>query len=104
MARTATKDKPELVAKEAVANDVDAIKADVSALRDDLRALIADAGKVAKLKSERGVEHGKEIAGSAQESLEKTKATLEDKVRERPFAAIGIALGAGFLMSALTRR
>lgn len=104
MARTDTSIKNGNAPEKAVANDVDAIKEDITALRSDLRALITDAGAVAKLKSQRGIDQGVEMAEDVKTKATEVKSSLEDRVREKPFAAVGIALGAGFLLSSLTRR
>ena len=44
------------------------------------------------------------MAEGAGEQASEYSDALEDKVREHPFAAVGIALAAGFVIAALTSR
>lgn len=95
--------KPALATTEQTV-DADTLKKDIDALREDVRTLMTDLGAVAKKSSERGLAQGKDVADQALERATEARSTVEDKVRENPLAAIGIALGAGVLLSALSRR
>jgi ElaB/YqjD/DUF883 family membrane-anchored ribosome-binding protein len=86
----------------AMKTDFDALKNDVKALRADLAALLKDTGVVAGEEARRAAERASRIAEGAREHASEYKDALEDKVREHPFASVGIALAAGFVLAALT--
>jgi ElaB/YqjD/DUF883 family membrane-anchored ribosome-binding protein len=65
-------------------NGTTAVKADYEALKNDIRMLRADLSALVQVAQYRSV--------------------VEDKVRDHPFAAIGIALAAGFIVASLGRR
>lgn len=79
------------------------LKNDFDALRDDFKSLLDSFGQVARSKSNEGLERGSELADTATEKARDTQAYVEEQVRANPLAAIGIALGAGFLISSLRR-
>jgi ElaB/YqjD/DUF883 family membrane-anchored ribosome-binding protein len=82
--------------------DFDALKNDMKALREDLAALLRDTGAVAQEEAKRAAERAKGLADQGVRQAEEYKDVIEDKVREHPFAAVGIALAAGFILAALT--
>jgi ElaB/YqjD/DUF883 family membrane-anchored ribosome-binding protein len=90
-------------ATEAVNSDIESLKSDFQSLQTDVRSLFASLGKVAKNKSDEGVQKGADLADDATDKLRDTQAYVEKQVRSNPLAAIGIALGAGYLISTLRR-
>lgn len=91
-------------AKADTKSDVDSLKSDIDELRKDMRKLMDDAGGIARKQSERGLERGRELADQAVHHVSDAKSSLEERVRENPLAAIGLALGAGVLLAAISRR
>lgn len=83
--------------------DMDDLKADFQTLQEDVKKLMATLSGVAKVKSNEGLEKGSELADDATEKLRDTQAYVEKQVRSNPLAAVGIALGAGYLLAALRR-
>jgi ElaB/YqjD/DUF883 family membrane-anchored ribosome-binding protein len=88
----------------AVKSDYEALKNDMKALREDFAALMTDSGKVAGQEYERQAKKAKTVADSAGKQMVEFRDVVEDKVRDHPFAAIGIALAAGFIVAAMAKR
>jgi ElaB/YqjD/DUF883 family membrane-anchored ribosome-binding protein len=88
----------------AMKTDFEALKNDMKALRADLAALVKDTGAVASEEARKASERAGRMAKDAGKQALEYRDALEDKVREHPFAAVGIALAAGFLVAALTSR
>ena len=84
--------------------DFEALKNDMKALRADLAALLKDTGVVAGEEAKRAAARAGKLAEGARDQASEYKDALEDKVREHPFAAVGIALAAGFILAAITSR
>jgi ElaB/YqjD/DUF883 family membrane-anchored ribosome-binding protein len=84
--------------------DFEALKNDMKALRADLAALLKDTGVVASEEAKRAAARAGKLAEGARDQASEYKDVLEDKVREHPFAAVGIALAAGFILAAITSR
>ena len=98
---------------------LDAVKNDISALADQisdvLEAFRGDAGKQAKrgykqarakvdaVMSDVGKQGG-EAFGAAQDYASTLEESLEDAITQRPLAAIGLAVGLGFLIGVTWRR
>jgi ElaB/YqjD/DUF883 family membrane-anchored ribosome-binding protein len=80
------------------------LRADFATLKDDARRLWDDVRDVAREQSTRGVGQGQTIAGQAREQAIDARRDIEDRIRRHPLAAVGIALGAGLLLSSLGRR
>lgn len=95
-------------AKLAVDGDVGALRKDIDALREDVSALLKHSGKFADVKTrqnfEKGVEMSKEAAEKASKSIQSASNAVEDRIRENPLAAVGLALGAGVMLSMLYRK
>lgn len=85
-------------------SDFDALKNDMKALRADLAALLADTSKLAQEKAKDVGAKARGVADDAGEKAGEYRDAIEDKVREHPFAAVGIALAAGFILASLSRR
>jgi ElaB/YqjD/DUF883 family membrane-anchored ribosome-binding protein len=88
----------------AMKTDFEALKNDMKALRADLAALVKDTGTIASEEAKRARERAEQMAEDAGKQALQYRDALEDKVREHPFAAVGIALAAGFMIAALTSR
>jgi ElaB/YqjD/DUF883 family membrane-anchored ribosome-binding protein len=88
----------------AVKTDYEALKSDVKALREDLSALAKDAGKAATTEAQRQAKKAEKYVDGARTQAGEYRDIVEDKVRDHPFAAIGIALAAGFIVASLGRR
>jgi ElaB/YqjD/DUF883 family membrane-anchored ribosome-binding protein len=99
--------------------DVDAVKNDISALADQITdALDAFTGSARKqarrsykqarsnvdsMVSDLG-QRGSEALDAAQEAAGTLEESLEDAIVQRPLAAVGLALGLGFLIGVTWRR
>jgi ElaB/YqjD/DUF883 family membrane-anchored ribosome-binding protein len=88
----------------AVKADYEALKNDIRMLRADLSALVQDTGKVAADEARRQAAKAGKVADVAAKQVAQYRTVVEDKVRDHPFAAIGIALAAGFIVASLGRR
>jgi ElaB/YqjD/DUF883 family membrane-anchored ribosome-binding protein len=88
----------------AMKTDFEALKNDMKALRADLATLLKDTGAVAGEEAKRAAVRAGRLAEDARDQATEYKDVLEDKVREHPFAAVGIALAAGFILASLTSR
>jgi ElaB/YqjD/DUF883 family membrane-anchored ribosome-binding protein len=104
---------------ERLQKDVDAVKNDISALADQisdvLEAFKGDARKQAKrtykqaranvdsVMSDVG-KHGSEALDAAQDYASTLEESLEDAITQRPLAAVGLAVGLGFLIGVTWRR
>ena len=104
---------------ERLQKDVDAVKNDISALADQisdvLEAFKGDARKQAKraykqarsevdsVMSDVG-KRGSEALDAAQEYTGTLEESLEDAITQRPLAAVGLAVGLGFLIGVTWRR
>lgn len=84
--------------------DIDTLKADMKALREDLATLLKDTGTVASQQAKAAAARAKAMAGDAGEKAVEFRDAVGDKVREHPFAAIGIALAAGYIIASLSNR
>lgn len=88
----------------AVKADYEALKNDIKLLRADLASLVQDTGKVAADEARRQAAKAGKVADVAVKQAAQYRSIVEDKVRDHPFAAIGIALAAGFIVASLGRR
>ena len=104
---------------ERLKKDIDAVKNDISALADQisdvLEAFKGDARKQAKrtYKQARAnvdsmmsdvSKHGSEALDAAQDYASTLEESLEDAITQRPLAAVGLAVGLGFLIGVTWRR
>jgi ElaB/YqjD/DUF883 family membrane-anchored ribosome-binding protein len=104
---------------ERLQKDVDAVKNDISALADQLSDVIeafkGDARKQAKrtykqarasvdsVMSDVG-KRGSDALDAAQDYAGTLEESLEDAITQRPLAAVGLAVGLGFLIGVTWRR
>jgi ElaB/YqjD/DUF883 family membrane-anchored ribosome-binding protein len=84
--------------------DFDTLKADMKALREDLATLLKDTGALASQHAKVAAERGKEFASDAGDKALEYRDAVADKVKAHPFAAIGIALAAGYVIASLNNR
>lgn len=84
--------------------DFDTLKNDMKALREDLATLLKDTGALAAQQAKAAGAKGRELAEDAGEKALEYRDAVADKVRAHPFAAIGIALAAGYVIASLSNR
>ena len=99
--------------------DVTAVKSDIAALTDQITdALNTFAGatkkqarhsyKQARANVDSALDdvtaRGSDMLGAAQDAAVSIEETLEDAIAQRPIAAVGLALGLGFLFGVTWRR
>ena len=99
--------------------DVTAVKSDIAALTDQITdALNTFAGatkkqarhsyKQARANVDSALDdvtaRGSDMLGAAQDAAVSIEETLEDAIAQRPIAAVGLALGLGFLIGVTWRR
>jgi len=104
---------------ERLQKDVEAVKNDISALADQISDVIeafkGDARKQAKrtYKQARSNaesmmadvrQHGSDAMDAAQDYASTLEESLEDAITQRPLAAVGLAVGLGFLIGVTWRR
>ncbi len=115
----AMKNMTDKATTERLQKDFDAVKNDISALADQLSDLIeafkGDARKQAKrtykqaranaesVMSDVG-KRGSEALDAAQDYAGTLEESLEDAITQRPLAAVGLAVGLGFLIGVTWRR
>lgn len=99
--------------------DVSAVKGDISALARQITDVMNSLAGTARREAHRGYrqarataedavsdlsERGSAMMDAAQDAARTIEETLEDAIAERPLAAMGIALGIGFLIGVTWRR
>lgn len=84
--------------------DFDTLKSDMKALREDLATLLKDTGTLAAQQAKVAADRGRAMADDAGEKAIEYRDAVADKVKQHPFAAVGIALAAGFVLASLSRR
>ena len=84
--------------------DFDTLTRDMLELREDHATLIKDTGAFAASQASVAGEKSRELAEDAGEKAIEYREAVADKVREHPLAAIGIALAAGYVLAAMSRR
>ena len=99
--------------------DVTAVKSDIAALTDQITDALNTFAGATKKQARRGYKQarasvdsalddvtarGSDVLGAAQDAAVSIEETLEDAIIQRPIAAVGLALGLGFLIGATWRR
>ena len=99
--------------------DVSSVKGDISALTRQISDVMNSLAGTARKEARRGYkqarataedtigdlsERGSAMMDAAQDAANSIEETLEDAITERPLAAIGIAVGLGFLIGVTWRR
>lgn len=75
-----------------------------SALRDELERLAGLIEQAAKGQGEEALKAAAETARDLADRVGKGQAEIEEMIRQRPLAAVGLAGLAGFLLAVLVRR
>ncbi len=88
----------------AAKTDLETLKNDMKALRADLAVLLKDTGALAAEQAKVAAAKGRALAEDAGDKAVEYRDAVADKVREHPFAAVGIALAAGFVLASLSSR
>jgi len=116
---SAPKNLTDHVTYERLQKDLAAVKHDIATLTeqitDALNAFSGEAGKQARRGYRQARENvdaalsdvhdrGNAAMEAAQEAASSIEETLEDAIKERPIAAVGLALGLGFLIGVTWRR
>jgi ElaB/YqjD/DUF883 family membrane-anchored ribosome-binding protein len=99
-AAKAAKDNVTPLAKDTI----DKVRSDLSSLGDEVRGIIDQVSKVAKTRGEAVAARTKEMAGDATDRFVEVRATTESLIRKHPLAAIGIAVGVGVIVAAMSRK
>ena len=104
---------------ERLEKDLAKVKNEMSALADQLSHALRSYGGEARAQARRGFrqarenvdavlsdvsEHGGAAMDAAQDAAASIEETVEDAIRQRPIAAIGLAIGLGFLIGVTWRR
>jgi ElaB/YqjD/DUF883 family membrane-anchored ribosome-binding protein len=104
---------------ERLEKDVTAVKNDISALTGQVANALNTFTEIAKKQARRGYsqaranaegtindlsDRGSAVMGAAQDAAITVEETLEDAIAQRPIAAVGLALGLGFLIGVTWRR
>ncbi|HKU09124.1 MAG TPA: DUF883 domain-containing protein [Bradyrhizobium sp.] len=104
---------------ERLEKDVTAVKNDISALTGQVTDALNTFTNIAKKRARHGYNQARASAGeavgdlsergnammdAAQDAASTIEETLEDAIAERPLAAVGIAVGLGFLIGVTWRR
>ena len=97
---TVTKDK---TADEFEA-EMAAIRKDLAKLRDDMASLASTAGRAAAERKDRATDMLREKAGELAAKGEDLATAVEREVKARPFAAVAIAFGIGYVFAKARRR
>lgn len=88
--------------------DLDTLKQDFSKLSADIAALTRSGLREGRVKASELTTEARERAGEAGEQIKdqaiRRRDELNDQIRAHPLAAIGIAAGAGFVLSRLMKR
>ena len=99
--------------------DVTSVKNDIAALTSQITEALNSFAGTAKTQARRGYkqaranvdaalddasERGGAMIDAAQDAATSIEGTLEDVITQRPLAAVGLALGLGFLIGAAWRR
>lgn len=99
--------------------DIETVKNDISALADQLTEVLNNFTGTAKKEARKGYrqaranvdsllsdasERGSAAIGAAQDAAATLEESLEDAIHQKPLAAVGLALGLGFLIGVTWRR
>jgi ElaB/YqjD/DUF883 family membrane-anchored ribosome-binding protein len=116
---TAMKDMIDEATYQRLEKDVTAVKSDIAALTDQITDALNTFAGATKKQARRGYKQaranvdsalddvtarGSDMLGAAQDAAVSIEETLEDAIVQRPIAAVGLALGLGFLIGVTWRR
>ena len=86
------------------AGELETLKADLAMLREDLRALGVHAGESARSHVDQARMRVSPVAHAAKEKGLHARDQVQTQIEDHPFAAVGIAFGAGVLLGAILAR
>ena len=97
---------------EDIQRDIQTVRDDLARLAQQVGALVASTGSDALRRARQSLdgviteagEKGLDAVDAVRAKTDTALEALEDAVRKRPFATLGIALGLGFLVGATWRR
>lgn len=96
------------IAKPDLSADVDALRKDLETLSRDVSKLVGHVSEIGRAHAETGLKTSKEAiekgAETAAQKAGEAKSAMEDRVRQNPLPAIGLALAAGAALSLLRKR
>ena len=116
---TGMKDWTDKATRERLEKDVAAVKSDIAALTDQITDALNTFAHSTSKQAQRGYkqarenvdsalddmsERGSAMMGAAQDAASSIEETLEEAITQRPLAAVGLALGIGFLIGIAWRR
>ncbi|MEZ5937217.1 MAG: hypothetical protein R3C52_03255 [Hyphomonadaceae bacterium] len=84
--------------------DVEALKREVEDLRKEVSGLVQTTAKAANERIRKASKQAGDWANDAGKHAVEYRDDLEDRIREHPFTALGLAVAAGFVVAAITRR
>jgi ElaB/YqjD/DUF883 family membrane-anchored ribosome-binding protein len=85
-------------------SEMQALKNDMAALRADLTLAAERARDAAARETAQGARRLGDMASDAIQAVDDYGDMLEGRIREHPFAAVGIALAAGYALALIARR
>lgn len=80
------------------------LNADIRLLREDIAKLADDLRKTGNRSVSRAQQAARESAEGLRDSAEEWQKDVAETVRMRPFTALALALGVGWLLAMITRR
>jgi ElaB/YqjD/DUF883 family membrane-anchored ribosome-binding protein len=116
---TQMKDMMDEATYQRLEKDVTAVKSDIAALTDQITDALNTFAGATKKQARRGYKQasanvnsalddvttrGSDMLDAAQDAAVSIEETLEDAIAQRPIAAVGLALGLGFLIGVTWRR
>jgi ElaB/YqjD/DUF883 family membrane-anchored ribosome-binding protein len=114
-----TRDRTDEAARIRLQEDVTAVKNDIAALTEQITDVLNSFSGAARRQAQHGYqraragaedtlddmsERGSAMMDAAQDAAASLEETLEDAITQRPLAAMGLALGVGFLVGVAWRR
>ncbi|MBR0957999.1 DUF883 family protein [Bradyrhizobium japonicum] len=118
-AEAGMRDWTDKASRERLEKDVAAVKSDIAALTDQITDALNTFAHSTSKQARRGYrqarenmdtaiddmsERGSAMMEAAQDAYGSIEEMLEDTIRQRPLATVGLALGIGFLIGAAWRR
>jgi ElaB/YqjD/DUF883 family membrane-anchored ribosome-binding protein len=116
---SATKNMTDAIDIDRLRGDLDALKGDIAALGSEMTSALKAIAGTAQNRARHGYrkaqdnvtstvsdlkQQGASALEGARSTAEGLEESLEDAVRERPLAALGLAIGLGFLIGVTWRR
>lgn len=80
------------------------VRSDLASLGEEVKGIISQIAKMAATQGEAAMSRGKALADDATDRLVDARASTESLIRRHPLAAIGIAVGVGVIIAAMSRK